>query len=59
MMTILAATTALLAVLAGVLLAAFDLPAADTDRRTRRWSLVLVVATSVTTVAGAAYAVLA
>jgi hypothetical protein len=59
MMIAVAAALALLAVLSGVLLAAFDLPQADADRGTRRLSLVLVIATSVTATAGVAYALLA
>jgi hypothetical protein len=59
MMIAVAAALALLAVLGGVLLAAFDLPQADADRGTRRLSLVLVIATSVTATAGVAYALLA
>jgi hypothetical protein len=53
-----AVAAALLAVLAGVLLAAFDLPPADAGRRPHQLSLVLVIATSVTTAAGVAYALL-
>jgi hypothetical protein len=59
MMIAFAATTALLAVLTGVLLAAFDQPRADDHPRTQQWSLMLVIATSVTTAAGVAYALLA
>ena len=55
MMIVIATVIALLAVLAGVLLAALDQPPADTDRRTERMSLVLVVAVSVTAAAGSAY----
>ena len=59
-MTIAIATTsALLAVLAGVLLAALERPQADTDRRTRQWSLALLIATSATAAAGVAYALIA
>ena len=57
-MNLIAVAMALLAVAAGVLLAAVDLPRAATDRRTERLSLVLVIATSVTTVAGVAFALL-
>jgi hypothetical protein len=53
-----AVAAALLAVLAGVLLAAFELPPADADRRTQRLSLVLVIATSVTAAAGVTYVLL-
>ena len=59
MMLAIATATAVLAVLAGVLLAALDLPQADADRRIRRMSLVLIIATSVTAVAGVAYAFVA
>jgi uncharacterized membrane protein len=51
----LAAAIALLAVLAGVLLAVLDQPEADADRRTERLSLVLVVAVSVIAATGGAY----
>ena len=53
-----AVTAAVLAVSAGVLLAAYDQPGGGTDRRTRRLSLALVVASSVTAAAGVAYALL-
>jgi len=59
MMIVIATAIAVLAVLAGVLLAALDLPQAATDRRTQRMSLVLVIATSVTAVAGVTYAFIA
>jgi hypothetical protein len=59
MMIAMAIAVALLAVLAGVLLAALEQPRADTDRRTRQLSLVLVVGTSVTAAAGVAYALVA
>jgi hypothetical protein len=58
MMIAIAVAVALLALGAGVLLAAFDLPQAEADRRTQRLSLVWVIATSVTAAAGAAYALL-
>jgi hypothetical protein len=51
-----AVAIALLAVLAGVLLAAFDLPQADADPGIRRLSLVFLIATSMTAAAGVAYA---
>jgi hypothetical protein len=54
-----ATTTALLAVHAGVLLAALDQPQADADRRTRRWSLALLIATAATAATGVAYALIA
>lgn len=56
MMIALAVATALLAALAGVLLATFDLPQADADLRIRRLSLVFLIATSMTAAAGVAYA---
>jgi hypothetical protein len=56
MMIAIAVALALLAVLAGVLLAAFEQPQADAGRRTRRLSLVLVIAASVTAAVGVAYA---
>jgi len=59
MMIAIAVATALLAVLAGVLLAAFDLPQSDAGLPTRRLSLVWVIATSVTAAGGVAYALLA
>jgi hypothetical protein len=59
MMIAFAVATALLAVLAGVLLAALEQPRAEADPRTRRLSLALVVATSMTAAAGVTYALLA
>lgn len=59
MMMVIAVMIALLAVFTGVLAAAFDLPEADQNPRTQRWSVVLLVAASVTAVAGATYALLA
>lgn len=48
-----------LAILAGVLLAAFEVPQAEAGRFIQRLSLVWVVATSVTAAGGVAYALLA
>jgi uncharacterized membrane protein len=59
MMIVFAVVIALLAALAGVLLATLDRPQAYADRRADRWSLALVIATAVTVVAGAVYAVAA
>jgi hypothetical protein len=56
MMMAIAVVAAVLAVLAGVLQAAFDLPQADADPGIQRSSLVLVIATSVTTAVGVTYA---
>jgi hypothetical protein len=47
---------AALAVCAGTLLAAYELPEAERDRRIQRLSLALVIATGVTAAAGVAYA---
>jgi hypothetical protein len=58
-MMVIAVAIAVLAVAAGVLLAAFDLPQAGADPRLKRLSLALVIATSVTAIAGVAYALLA
>jgi hypothetical protein len=56
MMIVFAVAIALLAVLAGVVLAALDRPQVHADRQTERWSLALVVGTTVTALAGAVYA---
>jgi hypothetical protein len=53
-----AVAIAVLAVAAGVLLAAFDLPQAEADPRVKRLSLALVIAASVTAIAGVACALL-
>ena len=56
MMIAIAVAIALLAVLAGVLLAAFDVPQADADPRLQRLSLAFLVTASMTAAAGVAYA---
>jgi hypothetical protein len=56
MMMAIAVVGAVLAVLAGVLQAAFDLPRAEADPAVQRSSLVLVIATSVTAAVGVTYA---
>jgi hypothetical protein len=54
---VMAIALAVLAVCAGTLLAAYELPGAEDDRRIRRLSLALVIAAGVTVAAGAAYAI--
>jgi heme A synthase len=54
---VMAIAIAVLAVCAGTLLAVYELPRAEDDRRIRRLSLALVIATAVTAAAGAAYAI--